>query len=129
LKGDTMNKVQKITSPNGEEMVLMSVAEYERLIEAAEDLRDSAIAERSRREIETGEAELLTHAEVKEMLAAKTPLAFWRKKRGMTQAELANATGVAQGFLSEIESGQKPGTAATLKKIADALRITVDDLI
>jgi len=124
-----MNKVQKITSPNGEEMVLMSVAEYERLIEAAEDLRDSEIAERSRREIEAGAEELLTHAEVKEMLAAKTPLAFWRKKRGMTQASLANATGVAQGFLSEIEAGQKPGTAATLKKIADALRIKVDDLI
>ncbi|MGJ4892281.1 helix-turn-helix domain-containing protein [Bradyrhizobium sp. HKCCYLRH3099] len=124
-----MTKVQKITSPNGEEMVLMSVAEYERLIEAAEDLRDSEIAERSRREIEAGTEELLTHGEVTEMLAAKSPLAFWRKKRGLTQAALAKATGVAQGFLSEIEAGQKPGTAATLKKIADALRITVDDLI
>jgi DNA-binding XRE family transcriptional regulator len=124
-----MNKMRKITSPNSEEMVLLSVAEYERLIEAAEDLRDSGIAERSRREIEAGAEELLTHAEVKEMLAARTPLAFWRKKRGMTQAALAKDTGVAQGFLSEIESGQKPGTAATLKKIADALRITVDDLI
>jgi DNA-binding XRE family transcriptional regulator len=124
-----MNKVRRITSPNGEEMVLLSVAEYERLIEAAEDLRDSEIAEHSRREIDAGTEELLTHAEVKEMLAAKTPLAFWRKKRSMTQAALATATGVAQGFLSEIESGQKPGTAATSKKIADALRITVDDLI
>lgn len=129
MKGDPMNKVRRITSPNGEEMVLLSVAEYERLIEAAEDLRDSEIAEHSRREIDAGTEELLTHAEVKEMLAAKTPLAFWRKKRSMTQAALATATGVAQGFLSEIESGQKPGTAATLKKIADALRITVDDLI
>jgi transcriptional regulator with XRE-family HTH domain len=33
------------------------------------------------------------------------------------------------GFLSEIEAGQKRGTPATLKKIADALRIKVDDLI
>jgi transcriptional regulator with XRE-family HTH domain len=53
----------------------------------------------------------------------------------MTQAGLAQETGVAQGllsekgFLSEIEAGQKPGTAATLKKIADALRIKVDDLL
>jgi len=38
----------------------------------------------------------------------------------MTQAALAKDTGVAQGFLSEIEAGQKPGTAGTLKKIADA---------
>lgn len=124
-----MNKAQRITSPNGEEMVLMSVAEYERLIEAAEDLRDSEIADRSRRGIEAGGVELLTHAEVKEMLAAKTALAFWRKKRGLTQAALAEASGVSQAFLSEIEAGQKPGTAATLKKIADALRIIVDDLL
>ena len=109
--------------------MLLSVAEYERLIEAAEDLRDSEIAERSRREIEAGAEELLTHAEVKEMLAARTPSPSGAKKRGMTPAALANDTGVAQGFLSEIEAGQKPGTAAPLKKIADALRITVDDLI
>ncbi|MGY4310038.1 DNA-binding XRE family transcriptional regulator [Bradyrhizobium sp. USDA 4369] len=124
-----MNKVQKIKSPNGEDMILMSVTEYERLVEAAEDLRDSAIAERSRLEIEAGKEELLSHAEIKELLRAKTPLAFWRKKRGMTQAALAKAAGVAQGFLSEIEAGQKPGTASTLKKIAEALRIKVDDLI
>jgi DNA-binding XRE family transcriptional regulator len=124
-----MKKVQRITSPNGEEMVLLSVAEYERLTEAAEDLRDSLIAERSRGKIESGEEELITHAEMKELLTAKTPLAFWRKKRGMTQDALAQETGVAQGFLSEIEAGQKPGTAATLKKIADALRIKVDDLL
>jgi transcriptional regulator with XRE-family HTH domain len=33
------------------------------------------------------------------------------------------------GFVSEIESGQKPGTAATLKKIAQVLNIKIDDLI
>jgi transcriptional regulator with XRE-family HTH domain len=47
----------------------------------------------------------------------------------MTQADLAKATDIAQGFSSEIESGQKPGTPATLKKIAQALNIKIDDLI
>jgi DNA-binding Xre family transcriptional regulator len=120
---------QRIKSPGGEDMVLLSIDEYERLIEAAEDLRDIEIGEQRIREIENGESEFLTSAEVDELLAAKTPLAFWRKKRGLTQIALAQETGVAQGFLSEIEGGQKPGTAATLKKIADALRIKVDDLI
>jgi transcriptional regulator with XRE-family HTH domain len=54
---------------------------------------------------------------------------FWRKKRGMTQAALADAAAISQAFLSEIESGQKPGTAATLKKIADVLQLKVDDLL
>jgi DNA-binding XRE family transcriptional regulator len=116
-------------TPNGDEIVILPAADYDRLTEAAEDLRDSEVAERSRREIESGEVELLTAAEVNELLAARTPLAFWRKKRGLTQTALAQQTGVAQGFLSEIEAGQKPGTPATLKKIADALRLKVDDLI
>lgn len=98
-------------------------------MEELEDLRDSLNARHILSEIERGEEELLTPEEVKEALAAKTPLAFWRKKRGLTQSALAEASGVSQNFLSEIESGQKPGTAATLKKIADALRIKVDDLI
>jgi DNA-binding XRE family transcriptional regulator len=120
---------QRIKSPGGEDMILLSVDEYERLIEAAEDLRDIEIGERRIRELEIGNSEVLTSTEVDELLGAKTPLAFWRKKRELTQAALAEATGVAQGFLSEIESGQKPGTAATLKKIADALRLRVDDLL
>ena len=34
MREETMSKAQKITSPNGEEMVPMLVAEYELLIEA-----------------------------------------------------------------------------------------------
>ncbi|WP_316166122.1 MULTISPECIES: helix-turn-helix transcriptional regulator [unclassified Bradyrhizobium] len=109
--------------------MILPAAEYDRLVEAAEDIRDSEIAERSRREIESGAVVPLTSAEFKELVAAKRPLAFWRKKRGLTQAALAEAAGVSQAFLSEIESGQKPGTAATLKKIAEALQVTVDDLL
>jgi DNA-binding XRE family transcriptional regulator len=124
-----MNKVQRIKSPSGDDMVIMSAADYERLVEAAEDAHDSALAERSRLAIERGELETLTSDEAKELLAAPSPLGFWRKKRGMTQGALSKASGVAQGFISEIEAGNKPGTAATLKKLADVLKLRVDDLI
>lgn len=116
-------------APNGDDIVILPAADYDRLVEELEDLRDSEIAERSTAAIERGEIELLTEDEVKECLAAKSPLSFWRKKRGLTQAALAEASGVSQNFISEIESGQKPGTVATLKKLATALRLTVDDLI
>jgi DNA-binding XRE family transcriptional regulator len=116
-------------APNGDGIVIVPEADYDRMIEELEDLRDSLIARRVLREIESGEEEMLTSTEADELLAAKTPLAFWRKKRDLTQAALADAAGISQAFLSEIEAGQKPGTAATLKKIADALRLTVDDLI
>jgi transcriptional regulator with XRE-family HTH domain len=51
------------------------------------------------------------------------------EEAGLTRANIARATGVAQGFLSEIETGQKPKTPATLKTIAGALEIKIDDLM
>ncbi|MGJ5175957.1 helix-turn-helix domain-containing protein [Bradyrhizobium oligotrophicum] len=110
-------------------MVIMAAADYERLVEAAEDAHDSALAERSRLAIERGELETLTSDEAKELLAAPIPLGFWRKKRGLTQGALSKASGVAQGVISEIEAGNKPGTAATLKKLADVLKLRIDDLV
>ena len=81
------------------------------------------------KQIASGDETALSESELEEFLKAKAPLAFWRETRGMTQASLAKATNIAQGFLSEIESGHKPGMPATLKKIAEALNIKIDDLV
>ena len=116
-------------SPNGDEIVILSRDEYDRLIAADEDMKDAKTARRIIEQIASGEETVLTEAELDEFLKAKTPLSFWRKKRRMTQADLAKAADIAQGFISEIESGQKPGTPATLKKIAQALNIKIDDLV
>ena len=116
-------------SPNGDEIVILSRDEYDRLIAADEDRKDAKTARRIIEQIASGEETVLSEPELDEFLKAKTPLSFWRKKRRMTQADLAKAADIAQGFISEIESGQKPGTPATLKKIAQALNIKIDDLI
>jgi transcriptional regulator with XRE-family HTH domain len=42
---------------------------------------------------------------------------------------LAERAGIAQPYLSQIETGKREGTLQTMKKIADALKLTVDDLI
>ncbi len=60
---------------------------------------------------------------------AKTPLAFWRKHRGMTQQALSKSIGVAQGFISEIENGKKTGDVQTLAAMARVLAISLDDLV
>jgi DNA-binding XRE family transcriptional regulator len=116
-------------SPKGDEIVILSRDEYDQLIAAGEDAADAKTARRAIEDIESGAETVLTESELEEFLAAKTALGFWRKKRGVTQADLAKATGIRQGFLSEIESGQKPGSPATLKKIAQALSIKIDDLV
>ena len=113
-------------TPKGDDIVILSRKEYDRLLVAAnEDEADAAVA---RKAIARNE-ETLGEAEMDELLAARTPLAFWRKKRGLTQTELGKAAGIAQGFLSEIEGGLKTGDVTVLQRIAIALEISLLDLV
>ncbi len=47
----------------------------------------------------------------------------------MTLRNLAARTGIAAGYLSEIERGLKPGSAEALSRIATALGTTIDALV
>jgi transcriptional regulator with XRE-family HTH domain len=53
-----------------------------------------------------------------------------REKKGLSQAALAKQSGVAQGYISQMEAGEKknPGIE-TLKKIAKALGVPVTELL
>jgi DNA-binding XRE family transcriptional regulator len=106
---------------NGRERVILDRAEYEDLIDA----RDHAVA---LREIAAG-ADALTSEEMEAYLAAPTPLAFWRKRSGKTQAALAAEVGVSQPFLAQIEAGKRNGTVAVLARVAQALSVRIDDLV
>ena len=63
-----MNKpVQIITTPAGERLVVIPEEEYQRLLEAAEELEDILAFEEAMEREKAGE-ELLTFEEVEEML-------------------------------------------------------------
>jgi transcriptional regulator with XRE-family HTH domain len=51
-----------------------------------------------------------------------------RENAGLTQEGLGKLTGVTQHCISQIESGGRRGSVRTMKKIADALGVTVTDL-
>jgi ribosome-binding protein aMBF1 (putative translation factor) len=113
-------------TPTGEDIVILSRKEYDRLLSAAnEDASDARLA---RRAIARNE-ETLTDPELDELLSARSALAFWRKRRNLTQAELAKRANIAQGFISEIESGRKKGDVTVLKRIAAVLQISLLDLV
>jgi transcriptional regulator with XRE-family HTH domain len=117
-------------TPKGDDIVILSRKEYDWLIaNASEDAADVETLRRSIARIKSGEEHTLTSAEVDELLASKTPLAFYRKRAGLTQAKLAERAGIAQGFLSEIEARRKSGDVQTLRKIAELLKISLDDLV
>ena len=52
-----------------------------------------------------------------------------RRERGITQAELADAIGVAQPRIAEVETGDANPRLITLSKIAHALGVTLSELL
>jgi transcriptional regulator with XRE-family HTH domain len=59
----------------------------------------------------------------------KTRLREWRRRRMLTQRELAEASGVAQVTIARIELGEASPRFATLRKLAQALQIEPGDLL
>ena len=52
-----------------------------------------------------------------------------REEAGLTQKQLAHLLGITQGAVSQWESGISKPRADTLKKLADLLNCTVDELL
>jgi DNA-binding XRE family transcriptional regulator len=122
-----MNK-QVITTPGGERLVLVPEAEFDALVDKAEDSRAAAAHEEFRRKLAAGEEELLPADMVKRLIEGEHPVRVWRTHRGLSGKALATAAGIAAGYLSQIEKGQRDGTLDTYRKLAAALRVAIDDL-
>ena len=71
----------------------------------------------------------LPHGVALAIMRGANPVAAFRSHAGITLRDLSERTGVAASYLSEIERGLKPGSAATLSRIANALGTTVDSLV
>jgi len=52
-----------------------------------------------------------------------------RAKKKMSQGDIARALEVDRGYISNIESGNKNPTLATMQKLADALGVSADELL
>jgi len=63
------------------------------------------------------------------MLRGASPLEVWRQHRGMSQRQLAQVSGGNRIQIIDIEAGRKTGSVYTLKKLAEALGIDIEDLI
>lgn len=114
---------------DGQAYVALSRGRYEQLVELVEDAADAAAVERFKERLAAGEEELLPSEMVDRMLAGENLVRVWREHRGLTVSALAEKAGIAQPYLSQIETGKREGTLQTMKKIADALRVTLDDLV
>ena len=124
-----MNKPQIIRTASGEELVVLPRAEYEALLVAvdqdAEDAADIAIYDARKAELNTGGI-VLPAAVSAAMLRGESRLKAIRKWRDMTQLHIESKTHIGQGYLSDLESGRRTGTAETIAKLAKVLKVPVE---
>jgi DNA-binding Xre family transcriptional regulator len=124
-----MNEAVSFRTPNGEEMIVLSRRDYEALLEKAELAEDLATVAEYRKKQASGEEEAIPEAFADRLIDGENPIRVYRELRGLTARELAERTGISAAFLSEIETGKKDGGIATLKRIAQELKVTLDDLL
>ncbi len=122
-----MNTPQIIRTPGGEELVILPKADYDAMIEALseaeEDAADVAAYDLAIEAIGDDSTPFLPEAISAFLLGGDGLLKAIRKWRGLSQVDLAERVGVAQGYISDLESGRRQGTPETLVRLADALDI------
>src|ERR687891_997338 len=65
---------------------------------------------------------------VKRLLDDENPVKVWREHRGLTRQALAHAAGLPQSTIALLESGERKGTVAPMRRLAGALGINLDTL-
>lgn len=112
----------------GRSVRLLPVAEYERLIDIAEDKADALAAGEAEKRRQDGE-EYLPVEMTDRIMSGESPLRVWRRFRGKTLSDLASVTGMTHASLSRIECNTQRPKPATWRALATALNVSVDDIL
>jgi DNA-binding XRE family transcriptional regulator len=107
------------------DVITIKLAEYEKLKAAAEELADILAFDKAM----ANPVESVPSEYVKRLVDGENPLRVYRDWRGLTQSELSERSGVNRVQIADIEAGRKKGSVGTVKKLADALSVAVDDLV
>jgi helix-turn-helix protein len=114
------------------EVAIIPHKEYESLVaraaEADEDKGTARLVSRARAAISAG-APILPKRVVDRLANGENPIRVIRDWRDVPQTYLSLKTGLSQGYISDVETGRRNGTAAALRLIADVLEVPLDLLV
>ena len=103
---------------------IVPMRNYDELREALEDLADHEAL----REAQASGEELFPSSLAERLWSGANPVRVWREYRGLSVTDLAQRAKVSSSQLSAIERGNTTGSIQTLRRIADVLEVTLDDL-
>ena len=114
------------------EVAILPRKDYEALVakaaEADEDKGTARLVTHARGAVAAG-APLLPKDVVDRLAKGDNPVRVLREWRDVPQMHLSNETGLSQGYISDVETGRRNGTAAALRLIADVLKVPLDLLV
>ena len=102
--------------------------DLQKLMDDAEVLADVKAYDAAKGRLDRGDDELIPLEITERRLAGESPVKTWRDQRALTQEELANVSKVSRAMIAAIEAGHKTGGIATLKKLARALKVDLENL-
>jgi len=108
--------------------VLLRRADYEALLREAEDAADATQMREVEARIEAGEDEYVPIEITRRLMSGEVPVRVWREYRGLSARTLADRAGVSAAYLSQIETGKKPGSFDAMARLARALGVSMEDL-
>ena len=120
-------RIEKITR-KGKEFAVIPVEDLQRLMDDAEMLADVRAYDAAKGRLDRGEDELIPLELTERRLAGESPVRMWRDHRALTQEALAKRSKVSRAMIAAIEAGHKTGGITTLKKLAAALNVDLENL-
>jgi len=120
-----MTGIQFIERDGKREFAVIPIELYERLSAALEDAADAALFDAAHA---ADDGFRIPTTVANAILDGEQPVKIWREQRGLTQEALAAKAGISKAYLCQIETRKRVGAVKTLRAIADALALKVDDL-
>lgn len=113
----------------GKEFAILPLKEMKKLLADAEMLADVRAYDAAKARLAREDDELIPFEVIERRLNGDYPLKIWREYRGLTQESLARRTRISRAMIAAIETGHKQGAVSTLKKLAKALDVDLEQLV
>jgi hypothetical protein len=114
------------------EVAILPRREYEKLAAKAaaadEDAGTARLVARAHAGVAAG-GPLLPKRVVDRLAKGENAVRVLREWRDVTQLYLSFKTNLSQGYISDVETGRRKGTAAALRRIAVVLKVPLDLLV
>lgn len=115
----------RIMEEDGKKYAIIPMSEYEQMQEALEAMKDIA----SYKTAKAVDEEAFPMSLYDAIDNGENPVRMFREYRNMKTKALAEKAGLSEAFVSQIESGKRGGSTESIKAIAEALNVSIDDLI